>query len=201
MKSNVYLGIDLGGTSIKMGVVTQEGRLLDTHEKYTPDSLSEIIQTLEQMTKDLFEKTKLTWAHILGVGLGVPGFVNPNSQIVLEAPNIRWKNVNIKELLQQKWNVQVEVDNDANAAALGEHWVGAGLGSSNIICLTIGTGVGGGIIVNGEIIRGVSGMAGEIGHYNLNMENGRPCKCGKKGCFETEASATAMVMVQKTVRN
>lgn len=195
MNEEKYIGIDLGGTAIKMGIVNPDGTLLQEIERPTPKSegSQKVVETFDQMLHILLEETKTDWKNIKGIGIGIPGFVDINTGEVIEACNINWNYVKIKDILEEKWRVPVRVDNDANTAALGEMWVGAGKGSTNILCLTIGTGIGGGIIINGDIYHGTNGMAGEIGHFKVIEDGGEPCNCGGYGCFETEASATAIV--------
>lgn len=195
MVKDKYIGIDLGGTAIKMGIVNNKGEIIQLLERPTPvkGGYQEIIETFDQMINALLQETKIDWNFIKGVGIGIPGFVDIETGEVIEACNLDWNNIHIKRLLETEWGIPVEVDNDANTAALGEMWAGAGKGSSNILCLTIGTGIGGGVIINGDIYHGANGMAGEIGHFIVNESNGLACNCGKIGCLETEASATAIV--------
>src|SRR5699024_9962802 len=130
--------------------------------------------------------------NVIGIGVGVPGFIITEEGIVDEAVNIGWKNVNVKKELSTLSGLPVCVANDANTAVLGENWRGAGNQAKNVLAVTIGTGVGGGIIVNGELVSGENGTAGEIGHSTVDL-NGSLCNCGKKGCLETIASATGIV--------
>jgi len=196
MKPSVYIGIDLGGTSIKMGLVDQMGHILDTMESPTPvtGGYHEVLAAFYQMAEQLCRKSHYEWANIVGVGVGIPGFLDLQQGIVVEAVNLGWHDVPLKEELQRLWTVPVMVDNDANAAALGEMWNGAGKGASHLICLTLGTGIGGGVIIDGNIYHGANGCAGEVGHMTVKHHSGRQCNCGRKGCLETEASATAIVL-------
>src|SRR5699024_10309547 len=120
---------------------------------------------------------------VAGVGLGLPGFLDIPSGKILRLTNIPWENVPVKEVLEEELNVPVAIDNDANAAALGEAWSGAGRGLTDLICITLGTGVGGGVITGGRLVHGLSGAAGEIGHIQVE-EGGALCGCGKRGCVE-----------------
>lgn len=197
MKSAVYIGIDLGGTSVKMGLVDQQGQLLDTLESPTPvkEGYYSVLELFIQMAEQLLQENKYKWENISGVGIGVPALsIDLPKGVVVRAVNLGWYQVPLKEDLERRWNVTVMVDNDANAAALGEMWVGAGKGASNLLCLTIGTGIGGGVIINGDIYHGANGSAGEVGHFKVKEQGGRICNCGKRGCLETEASATAIVL-------
>ncbi|AFM40074.1 ROK family protein, putative glucokinase [Desulfosporosinus acidiphilus SJ4] len=195
MKS-VIMGIDLGGTSIKLGLVNISGQIVQSLEWPTPKNKSyhEVIAAFERMSEQLLRESSYSWRDILGVGIGIPGFLDFSTGSVFEVVNLGWHQVPLKEELERIWDVPVLLENDANAAALGEMWTGAGKGASHIICLTIGTGIGGGVIINGDIYHGANGSAGEIGHITVKEQGGRPCNCGKKGCLETEASATAIVL-------
>ncbi|HBW35264.1 ROK family glucokinase [Desulfosporosinus sp. BICA1-9] len=195
MKPSVYIGIDLGGTSIKMGLVDQLGNILHTLESPTPVKAGyhQILAVFSQMAEQLFRKSQYEWKDIIGVGAGVPAFLDQQKGIVVEAVNLGWDHVPLKADLERMWMVPIMVDNDANAAALGEMWSGAGKGASHLICLTLGTGIGGGVIINGNIYHGANGCAGEVGHITVKPQGGRRCNCGRKGCLETETSATAIV--------
>ncbi|TGE38016.1 ROK family glucokinase [Desulfosporosinus fructosivorans] len=196
MNPSVYIGIDLGGTSIKMGLVDQLGNILHTQESPTPVKAGyhQVLKVFSQMTQQLFKDSQYEWKDIVGVGVGVPAFLDQRQGIVIEAVNLGWDHVPLKEDLERMWTVPIIIDNDANAAALGEMWNGAGKGASHLICLTLGTGIGGGVIINGNIYHGANGSAGEVGHITTNHQNGRSCNCGRKGCLETEASGTAIVL-------
>jgi glucokinase len=195
MKSTSYIGVDLGGTSVKMGLVDRQGHILRTLERPTPvkEGYHKVLDLFAQMSEQLLLESEYHWQDIAGIGMGVPAFLNVEKGIVVEAVNLHWHQVHLKKDLEKMWKVPVMVDNDANAAALGEMWTGAGKGASHILCLTLGTGIGGGVIINGEIYRGANGSAGELGHITVKQRGGRSCNCGRKGCLETEASATAIV--------
>jgi len=196
MKPSVYIGIDLGGTSIKMGLVDQLGNIIDTLESPTPvkEGYHQVLAVFSQMANQLCRENHYEWENIVGVGVGVPALLDLQKGFVIEAVNLDWYDVPLKQDLEKLWTVPVIVDNDANAAALGEMWNGAGKGVSHLICLTLGTGIGGGIIINGDIYQGANGCAGEIGHMTVKHHGGRRCNCGRNGCLETEASATAIVL-------
>ncbi|OLN33251.1 ROK family glucokinase [Desulfosporosinus metallidurans] len=196
MKPSVYIGIDLGGTSIKMGLVDQLGNILHTLQNPTPVKAGyhQVLAVFSQMAEQLLRKGPYGWENIIGVGVGVPAFLDQQKGIVIEAVNLGWDHVPLKEDLERMWRVPIMVENDANAAALGEMWNGAGKGASHLICLTLGTGIGGGVIINGDIYHGANGSAGEVGHMTVMHQGGRSCNCGRKGCLETEASATAIVL-------
>ncbi|MCF6137901.1 ROK family glucokinase [Pseudalkalibacillus berkeleyi] len=194
MKERLSIGVDIGGTSIKLAVVDSRGNIVhkwnirtDTSEKgrnISSDINATITETINQLN--------MSPSDIEGIGIGVPGFINIESGFIYGAINIGWENYPLKDDLEARSGYPVMIDNDANLAALGEMWKGAGNQVSNLICITLGTGIGGGIILNGQILHGVNGMAGEIGHITSIMENGAPCNCGKTGCLETIASATGI---------
>ncbi len=190
MKEKYYIGIDLGGTSIKLGIVDKNGDIVAKYEAPTPHAKYE--ETIELFVK-MIEQTGIEKDQMLGVGIGVPGFVNIEDGSIDELVNVGWKNVHLKNDLEKKVGLPVFVDNDANLAALGEMWKGAGNGLTDLVCITIGTGVGAGVIINEKIYHGKNAMAGEVGHITINPHSEIRCNCGKNGCLETEVSATAMV--------
>lgn len=189
------IGIDIGGTSIKLAFLKLDGMMLAKWEIPTDISyngvkiVGDIIETVNKKIVELnFEMDSFN-----EVGVGVPGFVDSVAGCVTYSPNIPWKeNYPLKEELEEGFRLPVAIENDANLAAIGEMWMGAGKGKKNILMVTLGTGVGGGVIVDGEVVRGINGMGGEIGHI-FSKDNGIICGCGKVGCLETIASATGMV--------
>ncbi|OYD08216.1 ROK family glucokinase [Paludifilum halophilum] len=188
-----YLGIDLGGTSAKLGVVDESGALLHQREEPTlsdegaEDGLLRMASSLRRLTREV----GIPWDAVAGLGLGLPGFLDIPRGRIIRLTNIPWEDVPVKEYLEQELQIPVAIDNDANAAALGEAWSGAGAGRSDLILVTLGTGVGGGLVTGGRLVRGVNGMAGEIGHIRVE-ERGALCGCGQRGCVETISSATGM---------
>lgn len=190
--SNFIVGIDIGGTKIKFGVFSLEGEILAKWETDTniSDNGAHIV---EEVWSSLSSHPLLkVQDSIRGIGVGAPGFVHARSGKVYEAVNIGWKDFELGKLLQQRSTRPVFVENDANLAALGENWRGAGNRARDLIVITLGTGVGGGMIANGEILHGVNGTAGEIGHIVVDPE-GHACNCGRTGCLDTVASATGIV--------
>ncbi len=190
----IVLGLDIGGTSVKIGFITRKGEILKKWE--IPTNRKEhgkyIVEEIWQSVLKNLNSINLDQQSIYSIGAGAPGFIDRNSGIIYEAVNIGWKNYNLAGQLKALANVPVFIENDANLAALGENWKGAGNGARNMIAVTLGTGVGGGIIVNGEVLNGVNGTGGEIGHIIVESE-GAVCNCGGKGCLETIVSATGMV--------
>ncbi|GIO23136.1 ROK family glucokinase [Oceanobacillus sp. J11TS1] len=192
--TELLVGVDIGGTTVKIGFIAEDGKIQEKWEIPT-DLTNEGENIISDIWKSIDSKLKMSSManpSIKGIGVGAPGFVDAHAGIITEAVNIGWKDLHLAEELEKLAGVPVYVENDANIAVLGENWIGAGNQSENLIAITLGTGVGGGIIANGSILNGVNGMAGEIGHIEA-IENGHPCNCGKKGCLETIASATGIV--------
>lgn len=184
-KSEKYaIGVDLGGTNIKIGIVSQKGKIikktsLDTLASGGPDS---VISQIKKGIKELLLKNKL---KIQGIGIGAPGVVSTKKGTVENPPNLPgWEKVNLGRILEKAFKIDVHVENDANVAAIGEMIFGAGKNLESFIMITLGTGVGGGIIFNKKLFRGETGAAGEIGHMSIDY-NGIRCNCGSYGCIET----------------
>lgn len=196
MSENIYVGVDLGGTAIKVGICNAEGNLLHTYEgpTGTAEGVDTVIDNIEKYVRQIVEDSPYTWEQLAGVGAGVAGFTNIREGIIILAPNIGFRNVPIRAILEDRLNKPVKIDNDANVAALGEAWSGAGQGVENCICYTLGTGVGGGIIINGKIYQGFAGLAGELGHISVVPDlEAIQCGCGNLGCLETVSSATGII--------
>lgn len=190
-------GVDIGGTSVKIGLFTTDGKILDKWEIKTikEDGGSAILPNIEQSLNDKMKEKLIQKSEIEGIGLGVPGPVD-ESGTVLNCVNLGWGVFNVTvEVTKLTGITNVKAGNDANVAALGEMWLGGGRGFSDMIMITLGTGVGGGVIHNGKIITGSKGAAGEIGHMIVNYNEEDCCNCGKKGCLEQYASATGIVKV------
>ena len=198
MSEKVLFGVDIGGTAIKFGIFDIEGTLHKDWEIPTDRSEqgAHIIEQIALSIESVIQKVGMDYSQIAGIGLGVPGPVL-ESGVVVNAPNIGWQNRNVKEELEQMSGLQVCVGNDANVAALGEVWAGSGKGCENLVLLTLGTGVGGGIVQNGRLIYGSNGGGGEIGHMCVNPSETIVCSCGKYGCLEQYASATGVVRLAR----
>jgi len=182
----VKIGIDLGATRVKIGLVDQKGRVLARREVGTPFNAkrTELISILVGNIDYIIKESRFNRRDIAGIGIGVPGPVDSKRGIVRYFPNIKgWENVALKSILQRRLGLKVNLDNDVNAMTLAEHKFGAGKGAANLVCLTLGTGVGGGIILNGELYRGSTMVAGEIGHIPIN-EKGPRCNCRGYACIE-----------------
>ncbi|MGG1596300.1 ROK family glucokinase [Paenibacillus naphthalenovorans] len=200
MEQQVYVGVDLGGTSIKVGLCNEQGKLLLTDEgpTGTEHGADVVLENIAQYVRKLVAESDYTWDQVAGIGAGIAGFMDISEGFVKLSPNLGWRNVPVKKILEEKLGKSVKIDNDANVAALGEAWVGAGAGIPNIVCYTLGTGVGGGIIIRGRIYQGFSGMAGELGHMAIVPDlEAIDCGCGKKGCLETVSSATGIIRMAK----
>ncbi len=195
-------GVDIGGTTVKIGLFTVDGNLKEKWEiptrvdeggKYI---LSDIAESLE---KKMQEK-KIAKESVAGIGMGVPGPVKEDGT-VLRCANLGWGIFNVADEMNKITGLVVKVGNDANMAALGEMWQGGGKGYSNIVMVTLGTGVGGGIILNGKMLSGVNGAGGEIGHIQVNDTETEVCGCGRKGCLEQYTSATGIVRMTNIALN
>ena len=192
-------GVDIGGTTVKIGFFSSEGKFIEHWEIPTrKEGNGEMI--LPDIARSITKKLKehnLSLDDLEGVGVGVPGPVFANG-IVNKCVNLGWDVVDVRGQLSALLNgVPVEVANDANVAALGEQWNGGGKGYDNVVMVTLGTGVGGGIVINGKILPGVHGAAGEIGHMKVRDNETATCGCGKKGCLEQYGSATGVVRLAK----
>lgn len=184
-----YIGIDIGGTNTKLGLVSNDGVVLSKNSLVTNKDFSAMIDALTSACKEFIKESK---DKVLGIGIGCPGLINSSSGVVEYSCNIGWEGVSLKEALENKLNIEVRLSNDANVATLGETIYGAGVGHSNVIMLTLGTGVGGGIVVNKHIYDGNHGAGAELGHMVISMD-GKKCSCGMCGCLETYASAKAFL--------
>ncbi len=198
--SYVY-GVDVGGTSVKIGLFSGEGELIEKWSIPTNTEnnggaiLPDIAASIDAKSKE----KGIGDGEILGVGLGLPGPVDDKG-IIRKAVNLHWNDTfNVEEKLAACFDgrLKVKAGNDANVAALGEAWMGAGKGYKNIVMVTLGTGIGGGVIINGQIVTGTWGAAGEIGHIYTGTDTEEPCNCGNRGCLEQFASATGIVRLLK----
>lgn len=188
-----YVGIDIGGTNLKAGLVDERGNLLASKKVKIAqiDNQESLARTMAAMTQELAETVGVPIDKIASVGVGVPGTVEIHSGSILYTCNLPLHNVPLRRLFHRYLPQPLYIENDANCAAVGEYFVGAGSGSKRFVAVTLGTGVGGGVIHNGKIYHGANGMAGEVGHMTIE-HGGYPCPCGRKGCWEQYASATAL---------
>lgn len=191
-------GVDVGGTTIKMGFFETSGKLIDKWEikTDTSDGGENILSDIAKAIDNKLAQEGISKNDVQGVGVGVPGPVNSKG-IVLKCVNLGWGVFNVEEELASLTGLKVKAGNDANVAALGEMWQGAGKGSEDMVMVTLGTGVGGGIIVDGKVIAGANGAGGEIGHITVNDDEIEACNCGQYGCLEQYTSATGIVRMAK----
>ena len=191
-------GVDIGGTTIKMGFFETTGNLIDKWEikTNTENKGESILSDVAQSIDNKLAQEGNSKDDVQGVGIGVPGPVTSDG-VVNRCVNLGWGVKNVQEELSSLTGLKVKVGNDANVAALGEMWQGAAKGSKDVIVVTLGTGVGGGIIVDGKIVAGATGAGGEIGHITVNEAEIEPCNCGQYGCLEQYASATGIVRMAK----
>ena len=186
-------GIDLGGTTVKIAYFDETGKMLDKWEipTVTENGGSRILPDIAESIRQYIDACGIADTAILGLGIGVPGPVNAKG-VVNKCVNLGWGVFNISETLQSLTGFPVKAGNDANVAALGEFWKGGGQGCDNMVFVTLGTGVGGGIVVEGRLLHGAHGSGAEIGHMVLNRDETIPCNCGKRGCVEQYCSATGI---------
>lgn len=192
------IGVDLGGTKISAGAVTVDGsrtcgmRSIATQAELGADGVVDrIIGLIEGVILDTINETGASRKDFVGIGVGAPGPLDRDEGIVVVAPNLGWKDFPLRDRIGKPLKLPVTLDNDANCATVGEWWLGAARGGVNVVGITIGTGIGGGLIIDGKLYHGSSDVAGEIGHTTIDV-NGRHCKCGNYGCLEAYASGPAI---------
>ena len=191
-------GIDVGGTTVKLAYFDETGKLLDKWEipTVTAGGGKQILPDIAAAVESYLKKNGIPGSSVIGIGIGVPGPVSREG-VVNRCVNLGWGVFNIEQALSALTGMQVKAGNDANVAALGECWKGGGKGCSNMVMATLGTGVGGGIIIDGKVLYGTHGAGGEIGHMVLNKQEREACGCGKHGCVEQYCSATGVVRIAK----
>lgn len=191
-----YLGIDIGGTAVKIGIVDDQGNVtcFNDYEVAFDGYKTPILETVLKSTDIFIEDYGIDIGDIAGIGISATGQIDTAKGVVAGVCGniINWQGAELKKSFEEKYNKNVTVVNDANCAAIGEQWIGGAKGYDNAIIITVGTGIGGGIIVNSQILLGSIGIAGEIGHFTIRKE-GRRCTCGNVGCYEQYASMTALV--------
>jgi glucokinase len=197
----VVVGIDVGGTFIKAALVNRQGRILTRLKRPTGASPGKItiINDIFSIIRT-FETSPISRGRISAIGLGLPGIIDLKPGVISTSPNFpNWGNFSIRKMLSQRIEIPLFLENDANAAALGEKWMGAAKDAKDFCFITLGTGVGGGLVLGGEIWHGADGMAGEVGHMTIHP-NGYRCGCGNRGCLEVYASATALQRMVREAR-
>lgn len=199
--NSLSIGVDLGGTNLRIAAVDPQGQLIEKVTLGTKVSLGRepVINDMCDAIQRLTDKFRNS-ASLLGIGIGVPGIIDMQTGMVRESPNLPgWVDAPVRAEIEQRLKTKVILENDANAAAMGEKWLGAAKDFDDMAMLTLGTGVGGGLVMGGKIWHGMNGMAGEFGHTTVEPE-GHPCGCGNRGCVEQYASATAIVrMARETI--
>jgi glucokinase len=194
--ARAVIGVDLGGTNLRTALLDDCGESLEKHKETTEASegYQKVFEKLLLNINRMRRNADLRGTKVVAVGVGAPGVIHAHRGVVVASPNFPdWNNLPLKQLLEDALEVPVFLENDANAAALGEQWRGAGKGINSMIYLTLGTGVGGGIVHEGRIWQGADGMAGEVGHMTI-FPDGRQCGCGNRGCLEMYASSRGIVM-------
>ncbi|OEV11256.1 glucokinase [Streptomyces sp. Amel2xB2] len=181
------IGVDIGGTKIAAGVVDEQGSILDTSTVPTPPTADGVIDAIADAVRDASAEHEVD-----AVGIGAPGYVDDKRATVLFTPNLTWRHEALKDKVEQRIDLPVVIENDANAAAWGEYKFGVGTGHEDVVCITIGTGLGGGVIIGGRLHRGRYGVAAEFGHIRM-VPDGLLCGCGNQGCWEQYASGSALV--------
>ncbi|MCH5207078.1 MAG: ROK family protein [Oscillospiraceae bacterium] len=192
------IGIDLGGTNIKVGLVDENYNIIAkaTAKTDLPRPAEEICKSIVELVWKALNEARVTIGEVKSIGIGTPGVANRNSGIVLYSCNLDFNNTDLRSLIKTQLDKPIYVENDANAAAFGEVLAGAGKGCKDVVVVTLGTGVGGGIIIGGKIYTGFNFCGAELGHTVIEY-GGRQCSCGRKGCFEAYSSATALINMTK----
>jgi glucokinase len=197
-RQQYIVGVDLGGTNIVVGAMSSDGkssyamRSIPTSAESGAEGVADrIVGLIEGVILDTIAQTNAARKDFIGVGIGAPGPLDREKGIVIVAPNLGWRNFPLRDRIAERLHLPATLDNDANCATVGEWWQGAAAGGTNVIGMTIGTGIGGGIIIDGKLFHGSSDVAGEIGHTTIDL-NGRHCKCGNYGCLEAYASGPAI---------
>lgn len=192
------IGVDLGGTKIFAGAVSRDGQracgmrsVATLPELGAEGVVDRMVGLIEGVILDTINETGATRKDFVGIGVGAPGPLDRKEGLVVVAPNLGWRDFPLRDRISSRLHLPVTLDNDANCATVGEFWLGAARGARNVVGITIGTGIGGGLILNGELYHGSSDVAGEIGHTTIDV-NGRHCKCGNYGCLEAYASGPAI---------
>jgi glucokinase len=191
--TTLAIGVDLGGTNLRIAAVDSTGKVLEkiTTSTQVARGRDQVIDEMCTAIQEVVGKQKSA-GELAGIGIGVPGIIEMQTGMLRESPNLPgWHNYPVRDEIQRRLKTTVVLENDANAAALGEKWLGAAAGVDDMCMFTLGTGVGGGLVMRGQIWHGMTGMAGELGHINVEPD-GHPCKCGSRGCLEQYASATAI---------
>ena len=200
MAKKYKIGVDLGGTNVKIAMVDTEGHIIYSNSVPTGAEMGYqyTISNMKQVIYASFKETKVKKEQVAGIGIGCPGQIDSENGLVRLLPNIPgWVNIPLAQIMLDEFGLPTKLDNDVRCATLGEYNFGAGKGCKNIVCITVGTGIGSGIVVNGQLVRGATMSAGEIGHMTLIDHNGEICGCGNTGCLEALASGPSIVKMAK----
>lgn len=203
MKKKLFIGIDVGGTKLAAGLVSPGGKILLRTKLPTPHNAPprEIVSIIKKIVGDLLKEQKLTVKDLQGIGIGVPGIVNPHNHRIIVTPNIRLSNFHLAREIKRSFPVAAAVGNDVNLGILAERWLGAARHTQNVIGIFPGTGIGGGVILHGELLTGNNGAAAEIGHMIMDV-HGPKCSCGNYGCLEALASRWAIELdIRLAIKN
>ena len=186
------VAMDIGGTNIRTALISTQGQIVDREQRHTiPErGLNKVLADVIEMLRNMVNRGKDY--KIVGIGIGAPGPLDPKEGVIIQTHNLGWKNVALRSIVRQELQLPTYLDNDCNMAALGERWLGVGRGVDDFVCLTLGTGVGGAIFLNGRVYHGAGGTAGHIGHFVIDP-NGPKCGCGGRGHLEAYASSVAIV--------
>ena len=199
------IGIDVGGTNVKIALVDDKGKIIYSNSvpTYAQMGYEYTVNNIKQAIRDLMKETNTKPSDIQGIGFDFPGQVDYKTGVVKLAPNIPgWVNVPIAKMIEDEFHIPTRIDNDVRCAALGELKFGAGKGCENFVCITVGTGIGSGLVINGKLVRGAANATGEIGHIKLQMQDGPICGCGDTGCLEAFASGPSIVaMAQEYLKS
>ncbi|MBR5508244.1 MAG: ROK family protein [Clostridia bacterium] len=189
-----YIGIDLGGTGAKAGVVTEDGKIIAKSTASTKEVIGyeNIVKVMADITYDVMKTANITADDVKSIGIGCPGSIDDKNGVVYYSNNIVMKNAPIADEMKKYIDKPIYIGNDANCAALGEYWAFKDDEMKNFVLITLGTGIGGGVIIDGKLYTGFNGVAGELGHTVIQMD-GEACSCGRRGCWEAYASATALI--------
>lgn len=194
----MFIGVDIGGTAVKLGIVDEKGSILHStsYEVSFDNYKTPIMDTVIRSMCHFLATFHISINDVHCIGVSATGQIDTKHGIVIGGNIASWVNVNVKEQLEKEFNIHTSVINDANAMIIGESWIGAAAGRKNVVGITVGTGVGGGILVDGNILLGDRGIAGELGHIVM-MKDGVPCACGNTGCYERYAATTALIQMVK----
>ncbi len=193
------IGIDIGGMSIKIGLVDENGKIVDIAREKIADSFEKVLAGIEKQIDFLLSKNNITIDKVKGIGIGCPGMLSKDG-IVEVFPNLGWKNAPLVPLLKERYKTEVRISNDANVATLAEVYYGVAKDYNDVVMFTLGTGVGGGVVIDKKLFEGGDKKGTELGHTTLIL-GGAPCKCGRRGCLESYVSATALIRQTKAAMN